>query len=86
VNAVSAVSAVPLAGALLGGALLGGARSRANQPPANTSAGVTFDAGSDGKSGALPLWTPPPDPGASAVPGQDASWTATMPGSQQGGS
>lgn len=83
----SPVNAVPLAGALLGGALLGGAtKSKSHQSPANTSVGVTFDTGADNQSGALPLWTPPPDPGASAVPGQDAPWTATMPGSQQGGS
>ncbi|MEY9928220.1 hypothetical protein ABH926_002859 [Catenulispora sp. GP43] len=102
---VSAVTAVPLAGALLGGALLGGAaKSRSNQPPAgqgngsngsstNVSVEVSFDSTSNASGGALPLWTPPPDPGSAAMPsapapapvfpGQDAPWTATNP---QGGS
>ena len=94
---VTAVTAVPLAGALLGGALLGGvSKSKSNQPPANTTVSVTFDANVDGQpagSGALPLWTPPPDPGAASMPsaappapvfpGQDAPWTAANP---QGGS
>lgn len=80
-------TAVPVAGALLGGALLAGAaKSKSGQPQGN-------------QGGALPLWTPPPDPGASAdfsgpiqpapepaapvFPGQDTPWTAASP---QGGS
>lgn len=93
-------TAVPVVGALLGGALLAGAvRPRSHQPRANTSTPSSVDAsfeveGSSAQSGALPLWTPPPDPGVSGVipsapapapvfPGQDAPWTATSP---QGGS
>jgi hypothetical protein len=86
--------AIPAVGAVLGGAILGvTGRSKSNQPPANPSVTVTFDAGEPASSGALPLWTPPPDPGAGAMPpaaapppvfpGQDAGWTAASP---QGGS
>lgn len=82
------MTAVPLAGALLGGALLGTAsRSKSHHRPADSANTTSFDAGLDGGSsapgGALPLWTPPPEPG------QDASWTATtpdFPDSPQGGS
>ena len=95
-NTVSAVTAVPLVGALLGGALLGGvAKSKSNKQPPNTSVSVTVDSSAAG-SGALPLWTPPPDPGSVTAmpttaptpqfPGQDSSWNATFPGSGQGGS
>jgi len=89
-------TAVPVAGALLGGALLAGAaKSKSNQSHGNTSVNVSVEVdGASGQSGALPLWTPPPDPSASGVipaapaptapvfPGQDAPWTAT---SAQGG-
>lgn len=75
------LTAVPVAGALLGGALLGVVgKSKANQPPVtNTSGGTTFDTSSDSGSDSS-LWTPPP------APSQDAPWTATFPGSSQGGS
>lgn len=77
------LTAVPVAGALLGGALLGVAgRSKANQPPpaTNTSGGTTFDDSSTSGGSDSSLWTPPP------APNQDAPWTATFPGSSQGGS
>ena len=76
------LTAVPVAGALLGGALLGvTGRSKSNQSAqnANGSGGAPFDAGHDGGSDSS-LWTPPP------APDQDAPWTATFPGSSQGGS
>jgi hypothetical protein len=93
-------TAVPVAGALLGGALLAGAaKSKSHQPQGNTSVNVSVEVdGASGQAGALPLWTPPPDPGAGpgmsgaipsapapatpVFPGQDAPWTAASP---QGG-
>jgi hypothetical protein len=95
---VTAVTAVPLAGALLGGALLGGtAKSKSHPGNPGNSANITYDASFEStpnaSGGALPLWTPPPDPGSAPMPsapapapvfpGQDAPWTAANP---QGGS
>ena len=89
------LTAVPIVGAVLGATLLAGAAKGNAAKPGNTPVDVSVSVDTaSAQSGALPLWTPPPDPGVAGVitsapapapvfPGQDATWTATTP---QGGS